>query len=602
MNMESSGRSPSSGLLAVRDAARSLLGQSDALPDGWELRAIRRLGERSVAIKVGPAEGNGLELEWTEIGEEAVEAFALGDVYAASYRKSPGSWDISDLATPQEVRALAELICRQLSEAPSVVSLSDAPQGDPADARTVTFDASGVEDWLNDSLPVGRELSNGWSLSEIYPAGGEGLAFSFTREGEDFMPRVKVRPRDDDRPAAYRTRSLDISYRLVFGETTNADRAEALAALALELSLLLESVEPGVTFELKNPGESLPARSADGPPPALNLAIPAPCGFSCNFCSIREEVYWVSDAESAFVKTLRNDIVRSGAAGTKTLRVNGIEPLNAPYLLSLLDQARESGFEEFHVFSTCRPLKEPEFTDKFLAAMPERYRIHAPIYGSCPEVHEGITGTPGAFGHLLEAVDQLRLKMGEGGTLVFTTVLTRQNVHDMAALRDLVKPLGDWWEVHLAFPNTSSATDRYQSVSITMTEALEAIYPDGWWPLAELQWGEVVPCVAMRHEERTGHALLTAERYRERMLDPAGTFYASAGFEHSFGEARASAFVASTTSCPHVDSCAFSRACHGKVYTLYADQYGLDELSPVDRDSIANLDGGEALLAEMDQG
>ena len=164
-----------------------------------------------------------------------------------------------------------------------------------------------------------------------------------------------------------------------------------------------------------------------------------------------------------------------------------------------------------------------------------------------------------------------------------------------------MKPLGDWWEVHLAFPNTSSATDQYQNVSLRMTEAVEAIYPDGWWPLAELQWGEIVPCVAMRHQQRTGHTLMTPDRYRERMLDPAGTFYASAGFEHSFGEARASAFVASTTSCPHVDSCAFSAACPGKVYTLYADQYGLDEFRPVARDEIAQLQGGQALLAEMDQ-
>jgi hypothetical protein len=602
MNMELSETSPSSGLLAVREAARTLLGQSDALPEGWELRGIRRLGERSVALKVGPVDGNGLELEWTELSDDPIQAFALGDFYAASYRTSPGSWDLSDLETPQDVRALAEQICTRLSQSPSVVSLSDGGGEASMKTRTVAFDAAGVEAWLSDSLPVGSELSEGWSLSEIYPAGGEGLAFSFTREGEDFMPRVKVRPRDDDRPAAYRTRRLDISYRLVFGETTDAERADAMSTLALELSLLLESVEGGVEFEFLNEGESRPARATEGPPPALNLAIPAPCGFSCNFCSIREEVYWVSDAESAFVKTLRSDIIRSGDAGTKTLRVNGIEPLNAPYLFSLLDQARESGFEEFHVFSTCRPLREPEFADRFLASMPERYRIHAPIYGSCPEVHEGVTGTPGSFNDLMKAVGVLREKMGEGGTLIFTTVLTRQNFHDMAALRDLVKPLGDWWEVHLAFPNTSSATDRYQSVSISMTDALEAIYPDGWWPLAELQWGEIVPCVAMRHAERTGHALMTPERYQERMLDPAGTFYASAGFEHSLGEARASAFVASTTPCPHVDTCAFAKACPGKVYTLYADQYGLDEFSPVDRESIAKLDGGAALLSEMDQG
>jgi hypothetical protein len=602
MDGSTSGHRTGGGLLAVREAARALLHGSGALPSDWSLRGIRRLGQRSVALDVGPEGGAGIEFEWIEVGDDTVEAFALGDVYAASYRSAPGAWDLSDSTTPEAIRDLAKSICEKLSQADPVVTIDDVLDTAPENARTVTFDVAGVEAWLAERLTIGAVLTDSWHLSEIYPAGGEGLAFAFAREDEGFVPRVKVRPRDDERPAAYRTRSLDISYRLVFGDATDDDRADAMSSLARELSLVLESLEPGVTFEVLGGEESLPQRTQDGPAPALNLAIPAPCGLSCNFCSIREEVYWVTDAESAFVKALRSDIVRSGEAGTKTLRVNGIEPLNAPYLLTLLDQARDSGFEEFHVFSTCRPLRDLEFADKFIAAMPERYRIYAPIYGSSAEIHEGVTGTPGSFEHLLEAVGVLRERMGEGGTLVFTTVLSRQNAHDMAALRDLVKPLGDWWEVHLAFPNTSSATDLYTGVSIPMSTALEAIYPDGWWPLAELQWGEIVPCVAMAHGKKTGHSLITERRYRERMLDPAGTFYASAGFEHSLGKDRASAFVASTTACPHVDSCAFARACPGKVYTLYAQQYGLDELAPVTREAIAALEGGEALLAEMDQG
>ena len=125
-----------------------------------------------------------------------------------------------------------------------------------------------------------------------------------------------------------------------------------------------------------------------------------------------------------------------------------------------------------------------------------------PIYGSNPTVHDGQSGKPGAFDDVMAAVDNLRDLMGEGA-LIFSTVLTQQNLHDVVGMQDLVKPLGRWWEVHLPFPNTSNA-DRYRDVSVRFSDALDAIYQT---VVAMGPTLEDPPCVAVQHEERTGHAL-----------------------------------------------------------------------------------------------
>ena len=587
------------GLLAMRSAAQAILDQAGLLTNGWRVRGIRRLDGRSVVLDVGPHEGSGVALEWIEPGDDAVEAFLHGADYAVAYRTGPEAWDLDDEATPGDVKKFAASACRALSGAPRTISLRLADDADAVN-REVTFDPDDFGSWLSQRISVGDELVDGWSLSDIYPVGGEGLAVCFERQGSSFAPRLKVRPRDDERPAAFRTRSLDVSYTLVFGSSTNSTRADANSALSTELGLLLESIEHGVHFVPPDDIDVQPGRVLDAPPPAMNLAIPAPCGFKCTFCSVREEVYVVTDSDSPFVETLRDDIVRAGMAGTRILRINGIEPLAAPYLVHLLDTARESGFEEFHLFSTCRPLGDRAFAEHFLAAMPARYRIHVPVYGSNAETHDGITGTPGSFDDMLQAVSVVRELMDDRGMIIFTTVLTRANMDDAAAIRDLVKPLGRWWEVHLAFPNTSSRTDPYRNVAIPMTQAIERIYPKGWWPLAELELGEVLPCIALRHQEQTDHALLTPDRIRGRMLDPAGTYYASARFEHSLGEDRAAAFTASTVPCPHTSTCALAAACPAKVYSLYAELFGLDELQPVDRERIGALAEGQAILTALD--
>lgn len=589
----------SENLGGPRTAAEQLLHAAGVTQDGWEVRSIRRVDPGRVAILLGLEEGLGVRVDWIERPEADTDVYLRGRLYGAAYVGGRGVWDVDAADTPQAVKDRAFNACRALSQSLEGCGVAAARSAEEDAAKTVIqLEAQAVLQWLSLRLSVGGELADGWCLEQIYPRGSEELVVAFTRPDRDASPRLRLRLRDDDRPAFVRSATLDITYRGHASEQAQSGRKEVEVRLAEALVTVLRDLEvPGLTFS-QRPGAgdvSAPTKSpATGR--ALNLAIPAPCGVRCSFCSVREEIEEVHAPTSIFVQSLRADIERAGADGVQILRINGIEPLNAPYLFDLLALARSHGFSEFTLHSTCLALAELSFAERFAAVMPERFSIYVPIYGPTAEVHDGVVGRPGTFDRLMKAVANIRSVLPGRGKIIFTTVLTVENVSYLASMRDLVRPLCDWWEVHLAFPNTSSATDRYRHIAISMSDALQAAYPKGWWPVADLPLGEVLPCVAYTHERATEHQLLTVERLNRRVREPAGTFYESAGYEHSLGR---DAFTAATVPCPVRDACVLSVACPGKVYALYEAKYGLEELRPLSLAMIQELADGPALAEEL---
>ncbi len=600
-------RDPSASwsLGSLRERLAQLLIASGLLPEGWGLRSLERLEPDGVLLDLGPAEGRGVLLEWREHGGQSVPAFLRGPRYAVGYRDRPGAWSLDDGETPAEVKRASALVCQHLARAVEDLPLSSPPPRPLEEREGLPFDARGLHTRLAPVLGETTELVEGWRLDDAYDFGPEEVALGFVHPELEDSARLKVRPRDDDRPAAYRTEQLDVLYRIPFGRPRSEDHARAHDHLARELSLLLEEAERDVRFErIERAPADMPA-PRQGPPPAINMAIPAPCHLECNFCSIKEEIDPIVDPSDEFVEHLRQDLRRAAAEGTKTVRVNGLEPLNAPYVWDLLALARDVGFEEVHVLSTFLPLDDPANADRLFEVLPDRYRLYVPLYGSCSEVHDKVVGREGAFAELLRAIGHANEHMAADeaagserqGMIIITTILTSDNVHDARAMADLVGPLCRWWEVHLPFPNTSSRRDRYPEVTITMSEALEAIYPRDWSALTDLPLGEVLPCIALDHQQRSGHRLISEERLRRRRPEPSGTYYETIGFTHSLGGGEAVAFTAATVPCPHSEGCALAGVCPRKVYGAYARAHGIEELQPVSEAEILALSDGEAVLA-----
>ena len=149
-------------------------------------------------------------------------------------------------------------------------------------------------------------------------------------------------------------------------------------------------------------------------------------------------------------------------------------------------------------------------------------------------------------------------------------------------------------------PNSGLRVFR-RDVALPMSQALDVLYPPDAWPFARLDLGEVLPCIALRHQRRTGHQMVTPERVAQARREPSGTFYETIGFTHSLGDGEAVAFTAATVPCPGRDACVMAPTCPTKVYAAYAEKFGLDELTPIQASDLAVLPDGAQILSYIQE-
>ncbi|MFT7622434.1 MAG: hypothetical protein ACI9WU_001607 [Myxococcota bacterium] len=536
-------------------AAHSALQSAGVLGGDWRLELVRRTGSESLRLELGP----GRVLHWSALSAEPVGELSLAGRH---WRCGAAVQRGADRAQLVLLRKACAALAR-LGPDVGVCIASTPERSEPLAAHIV-----------NELLARLGPPAPDWDLIDQQDQGVRDVALTFrARNGRTLT--VLLRPRSES-PAFARTRDLDVAYSATHGQAESDCRR-----LAGAVASQLERVESDVCFAAR---PAIPV--ADRPAAALNLALPAPCGQRCSFCSLDTDR---SPATAVQIAGWTAAIRRAASAGTRTLRLNGIEPLNAPYLFDLLTVARDSGFERFSVLSTCRPLADAAFAARFIEAAPERYDISIPLYGALAETHDAVTGVAGAFAQILAAVANLREHARKGGVFQFTTVITRQNVHELAALRDLTQRLGGDWRVHLPFPNTAQPDGRYAAGALSMTAVLEALYPPGEPRIVSIPLGEVVPCVALAHQRRTGHALITEARLGAAQRHQAGTYYRDAAVSHASNSGGDVAYTAATMACPHTGHCALASACPGRVYAQYAESFGLAELAPVSDADVASL-------------
>ena len=339
-------------------------------------------------------------------------------------------------------------------------------------------------------------------------------------------------------------------------------------------------------------------RPGDGPD-TLNLSLSAPCEQHCSFCTLHTTVPVSAETHDRAMQVFARDLRAAGAAGSRTLRINGIEPLAATYLFDLLAVARASGFTRYEVYSTCRPLADRAFAERFVAAVSPQYKIVVPLYGSTAAVHDAVVGVDGAFETLHVALAHLRRLDPSGRRVHFQTVATRQNLPDLPAiLRHVMHLVGGperycgQWRVHLPFPSSGpTAEAAYDRVAVSMSELLASLYAPGTdarWDMLEV--GEVLPCVALRYQHTTGQELQGHDGDRREPLVPshfrgapslAANRYVGSRIAKSTGGGSSEHPMVPTAPCPHRGSCVLGDSCRGEVYALYARRFGLDELRAV---------------------
>ena len=238
-----------------------------------------------------------------------------------------------------------------------------------------TWGVAAVRRRLEPEWSEGQSVDERWTLVEI-SAISSVVVVSFRRRLDDTIARVHLRVRDDQRPAYLRTDNVDLWY--VPGKGEDGDAARELVERCAE--------------RLRARGDDeryrLATREASAPE-AFNLALASPCAQQCAFCSLKTT--GLVGPQPQDVERLKRRLSESARSGAHILRVNGIEPLRSPYLFELLAHARDVGFRQYDVFSTCRPLADADFAARFLAAISPRYRIYIPTGHAA--THDAFTGS-----------------------------------------------------------------------------------------------------------------------------------------------------------------------------------------------------------------
>jgi hypothetical protein len=553
---------------------------ADVLGGSWQLLDVQRR-PGSITVDLGPPEGNRVRLRLTP-RSAGQPSLAQGQRLAIGYTEDPGCWSLTDPSTPRDVRRRGLLACRALLGAERSLSVPSGPAPVPTGPATL-FEAGALEAWLAPVLAVGSTLHDA-RLVDVYAAGAGSVGLTFARGGA--VNRLLLRPRDEA-PAYALTASLAVGYRAELGEGPADNRALADALVALLRQLEQRSPVHWV----------LPAAQAAPAPTSFNLALPAPCGQKCSFCTMQRWGAAGANVSNATVEALRAELRAAREAGADRLRLNGIEPLNSPVLFDLLDYARELGFDTVDLFSTCRPLADRAFAERFAAAMPERVHAYVPIYGATPQTHDAVTGTPGSFEAILAALRHLRELRQPGWRIACTTVLSRQNAHEIEAIRALgLRESDGQWGAHLPYPNSSFADDPYLDIALTLTEVARAVFTVEPAPPI-LAAGELPPCVILAREAELGRPLLTPGLL-SITGSSAGTRYRESGMQHSAGGDGVS-WSAATVRCPVSADCALADGCTRSVYALYAAAHGLDELRAVPGEAVQAHPNAQALRAAL---
>lgn len=183
--------------------------------------------------------------------------------------------------------------------------------------------------------------------------------------------------------------------------------------------------------------------AAAGLPTSGSFELTSRCNLACRMCYIRHEANdaAVRERELSAAEWVR--LAEQGAAaGMLFLLLTGGEVFLRPDFLDLYLPLTQLGLN-LCVF-TNGTLVTPALAQALGRRPPNRTEIT--LYGASPETYGRVTGHPEAFAQAIRGLDLLR---EAGLTLAVKATLTRRNVHDLEAIRELAHardlPLKTGW-------------------------------------------------------------------------------------------------------------------------------------------------------------
>jgi radical SAM protein with 4Fe4S-binding SPASM domain len=188
------------------------------------------------------------------------------------------------------------------------------------------------------------------------------------------------------------------------------------------------------------------------------------CDLNCRNCTFPATISTARNELTTFESYKTIDQI--AALGPKEFIMTGGDPLERFDIFELVDYARRRGLDPALVIS---PTTRLSFDSIERLQSHGLNRLIFSIDGSLPALHDGVHGTPGAFGATTRAMRWARtldLKVE------VNTLITRRNMHDLPAIIELIKPFAvERWSVYFIVP-----TGRGVMLGLITADEVESVF------------------------------------------------------------------------------------------------------------------------------
>lgn len=292
----------------------------------------------------------------------------------------------------------------------------------------------------------------------------------------------------------------------------------------------------------------------------VRLLLNGPCEQRCAFCSIPDT--FVPDAGDADALAGHRALLeRRFAGGARVLRLTGVDPLASSFVVELLQHATSLGYEEITINSPCTRLGDRAFAEAVARAMPARRSVMIPVYGASAAAHDAIVGRVGAFDRVMAAIDNAVALLG-AENVQLSTVLVPDVLDGFAGIASLAAARGLTLNVYLPFPDADSPFDRFERVTLPMSEVATSLIRNGASARQVLSVVGMKPCVGLSALEAVG----LGEAARQWLSDQRGVLHDGSRTAHQ--------------PCPHREQCTLAPPCSGTLLSAYVRRHGAQELMP----------------------
>lgn len=134
----------------------------------------------------------------------------------------------------------------------------------------------------------------------------------------------------------------------------------------------------------------------------LDLKVGFSCNNNCLFC-VQAHRRNLGDRTS---EELKKEIERSREKGCEGIVFTGGEPTVRKDILELVKYARDSGYRSIQLQSNGRMFSYMDFVKNAIKAGANEFS--PALHGHCPEIHDSLTRSPGAFNQVVQGIRNMR--------------------------------------------------------------------------------------------------------------------------------------------------------------------------------------------------